>query len=443
MPRRAFAVTAIALGITMAVLDGAIANVALPAIARQLRIGSIESIWVVNAYQLTIVVALLPFASLGDIHGYRRVYVSGLALFTVSSLGCALSASLTGLVAARICQGLGAAGMMSVNTALVRFIYPRRLIGQGVGINAMVVACSAVIGPSLAAGILAIGDWPWLFAVNIPVGLLALAVSRHLPVTPGSGQRFDLVGALLNAATFGLLITAIDGLAHGGQEIMMAAQVAVAALLAAILVRRQSQHPAPLLPVDLLLRPMFALSIAASICAFCGQMLAFVSVPFHFLIDLHRSQWEAGLLMTPWPATLMVVAPFAGRLADRIPPALLCTVGLLIFASGLGLLATLPAAPDNLQIAWRMAVSGLGFALFQAPNNRTIISSAPVARSGGASGMLGMARLLGQSTGAALVALAFGRFAAHGTQASLWTGAGFALLAALFSVLRPKRQVQS
>lgn len=423
----------------MAVLDGAIANVALPAIARQLQVTSVASIWVVNAYQLTIVMTLLAFAALGDIIGYRRVYMAGLAVFTLASLACALAGDLPVLVATRVLQGLGAAGMMSVNTALVRFIYPRRLIGQGVGINAMVVAVSAVIGPSIAAGILAIGDWPWLFAVNLPVGLAALVFARHLPVTQGSGRSFDLTGALLNAATFGLLITAIDGFAHGGSEGGISLQIIVAIGIGLVLVRRQSQHPAPLLPVDLLLRPMFALSIAASICAFSGQMLAFVSLPFHLQGELHRSQLETGLLMTPWPLAVTVIAPLAGRLADRYPAGVLGGIGLTVFAAGLGLLATLPADPGNLEIAWRMAVCGAGFALFQSPNNRTIIASAPVARSGGASGMLGMARLLGQSTGAALVALAFGRFPAIGTAVSLWTGVGFALAAALFSGLRPRR----
>ncbi|MTJ84380.1 MAG: MFS transporter [Telmatospirillum sp.] len=441
MPRRAFAVAAIALGITMAVLDGAIANVALPVIARQLQVDNVASIWVINAYQLTIVLCLLPFAALGDILGYRRVYIGGLTVFTLASLACALSSTLPALVATRVLQGLGAAGMMSVNTALVRFIYPRRLIGQGVGINAMVVAVSAVLGPSIATAILAAGSWPWLFAVNLPVGVAALAVSRHLPVTEGSGRSFDVIGALLNGVTFGLLITAIDGLAHGGAETVVVLQAAIAIGVGIVLVRRQARHPAPLLPVDLLLRPIFALSIAASICAFSAQMLAFVSLPFHLQGELHRSQLETGLLMTPWPLAVAVVAPIAGRLSDRYPPSILGAIGLVTFAGGLTLLASLSDAPANLDIAWRMAVCGLGFALFQAPNNRTIISSAPVARSGGASGMLGMARLLGQSTGAALVALALGRFPAMGTAVSLWTGTGFALAAALFSGLRPPRTV--
>jgi DHA2 family multidrug resistance protein-like MFS transporter len=441
LPRRAFAILAIALGISMSVLDGTIANVALPTIARQLGITTVESIWVINAYQLTIVMALLPLASLGDGIGYRRIFTCGLALFTCASLACSQAESLTTLTVARVFQGLGAAGMMSVNTALVRFTYPPRLLGQGIGINAMVVAASAVIGPSVATAILAIGSWPWLFAVNLPIGVIALAASRSLPEPRRSGKRFDIPSAFLNALTFGLLITAIDALGHGRAVGSVGLQIGLAAVVGTALVSRQLNRPAPLLPVDLLRNPVFALSITASICAFSAQMMTFVSLPFYFQDALHRSQMETGLLMTPWPLAVAVIAPLSGRLADRFRPSILGGIGLSVFAGGVALLALLPLTPSNTDIAWRMALCGAGFALFQSPNNRTIIGSAPESRSGGASGMLGMGRLLGQSTGAALVALAFGRFPADGTLVSLWSGCAFALAAALASTLRPIKKV--
>ncbi|HXP97459.1 MAG TPA: MFS transporter, partial [Telmatospirillum sp.] len=298
LPRRTFAVVAIALGIAMAVLDGTIANVALPTIARQLQISSVESIWVINAYQLTIVMALLPLSSLGDGIGYRRVFTAGLLLFTFASLACSQADGLVSLVIARAFQGLGAAGMMSVNTALVRFTYPPHLLGQGIGINALVVAASAVIGPSIATIILEMGSWPWLFAVNLPIGAIALVAARCLPDPHGSGRRFDVPSALLNALTFGLLITAIDALGHGRAVGAVALQVGAAIAVGIVLVFRQLHRPAPLLPIDLLRNPVFALSITASFCAFAGQMLAFVSLPFHLQDALHRTQMETGLLMT-------------------------------------------------------------------------------------------------------------------------------------------------
>ncbi|HVC12111.1 MAG TPA: MFS transporter, partial [Burkholderiales bacterium] len=163
LPQRAWAMLAIGLAITMSVLDSAIANVALPTIASDLHATPADSVWVVNAYQLVITVLLLPLASLGEIIGFRRIYRTGLAIFTAASLGCALSHSLLGLSLARLVQGVGAAGVLSVNAALVRFIYPRRLLGRGIGIIAFVVAVSAAAGPTVAAGILAVASWPWLF----------------------------------------------------------------------------------------------------------------------------------------------------------------------------------------------------------------------------------------------------------------------------------------
>src|ERR1700729_609951 len=156
-PQRNWAILTIALGIVMAVMDGAIANVALPTIAQDLNASPSFSVWIVNGYQLAITISLLPLASLGEIIGYRRVYLAGLALFTIASLLCALSHTLVLLTLARIVQGFGAAGIMSVNAALVRFTYPRKQLGHGIGINALVVAVSAAVGPTLAAGILSGG----------------------------------------------------------------------------------------------------------------------------------------------------------------------------------------------------------------------------------------------------------------------------------------------
>src|SRR3984957_7213462 len=174
LPRRYWSIVTIALGLIMAVMDGAIANVALPTIAQDLHATSSFSIWIVNGYQLAVVITLLPLSSLGEIIGYRRIYMAGLALFTVASLLCALSHTLLLLTAARVVQGFGAAGIMSVNSALVRFTYPRALLGRGIGINALVVAISAAVGPTVAAAILAVRTWPYLFAVNIPIGIAAL-----------------------------------------------------------------------------------------------------------------------------------------------------------------------------------------------------------------------------------------------------------------------------
>jgi MFS transporter, DHA2 family, multidrug resistance protein len=438
---RVLAMAAIGLAMTMAVLDGAIVNVALPVMAKDLAVKPADAIFVVNAYQVAVTASLLPFAALGDIFGFRKVYLPGLAVFVAASLACAVAPSLPLLIAARVVQGFGAAAIMSVNIGFVRFIYPHRIIGQGVANVALVVAVASAAGPTVAAAILSVATWPWLFLVNVPVGLLALAVaSRTLPVTPASGRPFDLVSAALNAVTFGLLIIGIDGLGDPGAQGIAAAELAGALIVGAVFVSRQIRLPAPLLPVDLLRIPAFALSMATSVASFCAQMVSYVALPFYFQDVLHLSSTQTGFLLTPWPIAVAVMAPISGRLADRYPPGILGGIGLALLAAGLVSVTLLPAAPATLDIVWRLTLCGLGFGLFQSPNNKVIVMSAPRERAGGASGMQSTARLTGQSLGAALVAVIFGL--THGAgpgravALSLACAVGLAVIGGCASVLR-------
>ena len=436
-PARSWAVASVALAIGMTVLDSAIANVALPVIAHDFGAKPADSIWIVNAYQLAVVIALLPLASLGEIIGFRRIYMAGLALFTLASLACALSPNLTALTAARALQGFGAAGVMSVNGGLVRFIWPHRMLGRGIGVNALVVSVASAIGPTLASGILALGPWPWLFAVNIPVGLAALVLaSRALPANPLSGRRFDVVSATLNALTFGLTIMGADVVTRTSAKISGGVELAAGLVFGTLLVRREWPRRRPLVPFDLLRGRVFALSIATSIASFAAQTLAFVSLPFHFENSLHRSQVATGLLMTPWPVALAILAPLAGWLSDKVSAALLCAAGLLAMAAGLAALVLMAPGAGDLDIAWRMALCGLGFGLFQSPNNRMMLTSAPRERAGAAGGMLGTARLTGQTLGAVLTAIMFELFSARGETIALKAAAAFALAAAAISLTR-------
>lgn len=441
-PRRNWAMVVIALGMTMAVLDGAIANVALPTIAKDLNVNPANSIWVVNAFQLAMTISLLAFSSLGDLWGYKRTYVVGLGMFTITSLICALSDSFITLVIARGLQGFSAAAITSVNTALLRIIYPSRLLPRGMGINGLIIAVAAAAGPTVAAAILAVANWPWLFAINVPIGVIAFIMGiRLLPLNPtkAEGQRFDVTSAVMNALTFGLLITVIDGFAHDIHWYILVPGFAVMLLIGWFFIRRQLHHPYPLLPVDLLHNRIFTLSLLTSVFSFVAQMLALVSIPFFFQRVLHLSEVATGLLLTPWPLATMITAPLAAKLMDRYSAGMLGSIGLLIFGGALFLLATMPAQPSHIDIIWRMFVGGIGFGLFITPNNSTIIASAPRERSGGASGMLGMARLLGQTVGAAFVAVIFAMFPLHGMRYSLLFGGIIAVISAFISGLRWKK----
>ena len=383
MPTRFWAILAVAFGVSLSVIDGAIANVALPTMARMLGISSANSIWIVNAYQLAIVVSLLSFSALGDVIGYRKIYIGGLGIFIVASLGCTLSDSLATLVTARVCQGFGAAAITSVNTTLIRLIYPRRHLGRGMGVNATVVAVSSVAGPTLASGILSIATWPWLFAINIPIGLIACLLSyRFLPKNPVRirGRHFDWRDGLMNALTFGLLIASIEGYSHGLKPSYIGISVILLVLIGTLFVRSQLHKPYPILPFDLLRIPIFSVSVITSICSFIAQMLAMVALPFYLQKTFGYTEVHTGLILTAWPAIIMVVAPIAGLLVERIHAGAMGGVGLLIMAAGVVLLAFLPEQPHVADIVWRLLLCGLGFGLFQSPNNSILIASARAKR---------------------------------------------------------------
>ncbi len=440
VPQRHWVMGCALLGVVLAGLDSAIANIALPTIARELATTDAATVWVVNSYQLAVAVCLLPVASLGESLGLKRIYGFGLALFTVASLGCAVAPTLHLLVAARLVQGVGGACMAALGGALVRSIYPRRLLGQGFALIALFVAVSAALGPTLAALILSVATWPWLFLINVPLGLVAVPLFLAVaPPSPRRARRLDVTGALLNAAALGLVVVGVDGLG-GTARALALGEISTGIVCGVILVWQQSRRQAPLLPLDLLRIPLFALSVGTSICSYAAQILAYVSLPFLFQTVMHRSAVATGLLVTPWPLLVAVAAPVAGRLSARYPASILGSIGLALLATGLVLLATMPALPADWNVVWRMAICGVGFGFYQTPNNLTLMTAGPPDRSGAASGMVAVARTIGWSLGSALVALVFDLLAGAGAVACLEVGAGFAAVGALVSVSRTGAQ---
>ena len=435
------ALVAVLLGVALGALDTSIANTALPAIAHDLNATAAQSIWIVNAYQLAVVAGLFPLAAMGDLFGARRIFLWGIALFTVASLACALAPSLLALSVARGFQGLGAAGVMSVNIALVRMIFPAARLGRGVGLNAFVVGTSFALGPTVASLVLSVADWPWLFALSVPFGLVAFAFAwSTLPRTERQAHKVDPLTALLSAVCFGLLVFGISSGAQLANWVQTVAPLAVAVVAGAWLLKRQAGHPAPMLPVDLFRLPLFKLSVLTAFGAFATQGVAFVSLPFYFERVLNRDPIETGFLMTAWPAAVALLAPFAGRLSDRYAPGLLCGIGLCVLSAGMVSLFLLDQHAVTQDIVWRMALCGIGFGFFQSPNLRAIMSSAPANRSGGASGVIAMGRLLGQTSGATLVAFCFGLMSAQGANTALLIGSVAAALAAISSFSRLKYQ---
>jgi MFS transporter, DHA2 family, multidrug resistance protein len=406
LPQRYAAVAAILGAIVLVVLDGAIANVALPSIALQLHTAPADAVWIVTAYQLAVVMFLLPASAVGERLGYRRVFAAGVALFTTASVLCALAPSLPWLVAARCLQGLGSAAVMPLGLALLRYTYPRRMLGQAIAWNALVIAGASAVGPAVGAGLLSIASWPWLFAVNLPVGALVLAACAGLPRPQTTGRHLDIGSIALNAIMFATFVLGSDKMPsspwYAGALLIGSAASMV------LLVRREMPKAAPLIPLDLLRVPSFRVSIIASVCCFTGQMIGYVALPFYFQHELGLSAMDTGLSMTPWPVAVMVAAPLSARLAKRVPTAWLCAVGGGLLAIGLALCAAWPIHGDpSLPMAVFTSLAGLGFGLFQTPNNQNMLLAAPKERSAAAGGAQGTARLTGLTLGSLSMGLMF------------------------------------
>lgn len=444
---RRLAVIVLIVGTLMAVLDGSIVNIALPAIARELHTSAAVTIWVANAFLLVDAVGLLSFAALGDVIGYRRVYLLGLIVFTLSSLGCALSRDMGFLIGMRGVQGFGAAAMLSVGPALYRTIFPARLLGSALGLSALVVAFGLAAGPSIGGAILAVLNWPWLFVFNVPLGVAASALAyKALPRTPGRGGRFDFLGALLSMAALGGIVLGVDGFAHAGRDWSVAPLLSLSVVSGLAFVLWQRRCPHPLLPLQIFRARRFSLAAMTSFVAFTAQGIAFIALPFLFQSVQGYSPLMAAFLFTPWPLAIIGAGPLAGRLSDRINPALISTAGLSVFILGLAAVALLVSEASVPDILWRTALCGLGYGFFQAPNNVELLSSVERHRSGVASGVLASARTFGQSVGAAVVALLLVQLAPGQKRiaavdivpvhAALWAGCAIACCAFVLSISR-------
>ena len=435
-PKGRVAIAAVLAAMVLVVLDAAIANIALPTIAQSLHVSPAMSVWVITAYQTALLMALLPCAALGESVGYRRVFTGGIALFTGASVLCALSPSLPWLVAARLLQGLGGAAVMALGVALLRVVVPHQRLGAAIGWNALAVALASAAGPALGAAVLSVTTWPWLFAVNLPLGILVLLATRALPDEGGTAGRLDLVSVALNAGAFALVVIGAELLPT--RPTLAAVFLATAALVLVVLVRREMPKVVPLIPLDLLRFNSFSTSVIASVCCFSGQTAGMVALPFSLQHSLGQDTLMVGLYMIPWPSMVAVSALFAGRLADRLSTAWLCAVGSVCLATGLGAVALWPLKGNPLMLVPFTMLCGLGFGVFNVANNRNMFLSAPRERSGAAGGMQGTARLLGQTVGAVIMTLLL---TVTSTDAATRLGFGIAAMLALMAGLVSMKRV--
>ena len=442
LPRRYAAIAALCFGTALVIIDGGVANVALPTIARDLNEDSSAVVAIVTVYQLMLVMLMLPFAGLGERIGLKRMYQLGQLVFTVATLLCFFARSLPFLLVVRAVQAVGAAGALAVASALIRQTYPAAQLGRGLGVNSVVVASSAAAAPTIGGLVLSVGPWPWVFACAIPFALASLLLGRALPDPAPGNRRFDVGGAVMCAAMFGLVIGGAESAVHGDSPLVSAAIVLLGLAVGRIYVRREREAVQPILPVDLLSRPVIALSTVGGFTAFVASMTLLLSTPFRLTHEYGLTAAAVGAAIAPWPLTNMVVAPLSGWLSDRVPAGLLGGVGMAISITALLLIAHMPADPGWFDIAWRMALCGAGFGTFLPPNARLIIGSAPRERAAAAGGLVSTVRLVGQTTGATLVAALLALGAGSGNVPPL-VAAALALVAGVCSVARLRPSVRN
>ncbi|MQA80678.1 MAG: DHA2 family efflux MFS transporter permease subunit [Streptosporangiales bacterium] len=403
---------ALCLGFFMILLDTTIVNVAIPDIIDKVGTSLDEALWVVNAYVLVYAVLLISAGRLGDIVGPRTMFMAGLVVFVVASAACVLSQSPGQLIAARAVQGVGGAMLTPQTLTILTTIFPRERRGAAFGIWGAVAGVATVTGPTLGGYLVTEWDWRWIFFVNLPVGVIALVLAVVLvpDLRPGRKHRLDLLGvalasAGLTALTYGLLEgERYDWGTIRGFVSIPAVLVLGVVLLAAFAVWQRVQRSEPLLPFEVFRDRNFTLtSIVAAALTF-GMLGIFLPLTIYLQTVLDLTALEAGLTIAPMPLVAMVLAPLAGRLADRIGGKYLLVAGLLLFAGGIGaVVATTGPDSGRWDFLAGLLVAGLGMGFIFAPLQTVSMRDIPPRLAGSASGVQNTIRQLGGVIGGAVV----------------------------------------
>jgi DHA2 family multidrug resistance protein-like MFS transporter len=437
---RARVMIAVMMTTLMGVFDGTMINIALPSMAQAMQVPAGYAVWFANGYLLSAAMTLLIFAALAARYGTRPVFLAGLATFTLTSLGCALATTPEMLIGMRILQGIGGAATLSIAPAILRSVFPGRLLGRVLGLHALLIASSTAIAPVLGGTILDILSWQWLFAINLIPGTLALVLAgKALPGNVTSGLAgFDLPGAVLSATLLGSTIMMANSFSRP-HEALCWGLLALGCMVVFIWHIRRVR--APLLPPAIFHNGRFTLAALTSLASFISQGITFIALPFLFQTVYGYSPVVSALLFIPWPIGIVLIAPHAGRWADTFSAPLISTLGLVIFVVGLILLATLPATPAMWDICLRSLVCGIGFGCFQSPNNREMLANVSREYASYASGILSIARTFGQCLGAAVVGILLAVMSTEAVNIALWIAVAASVASVLFSLSRLRKSL--
>ncbi len=393
----------IMLGGIMGPIDASIVNVVLPTITGSFGVDISAAQWVPMIYLLTISSLLLFYGRLGDILGYRRVYLSGLSGFVVASGLCGLSPSIHWLIAFRAVQGLAAGMMMAVGLAIITTAFPPTERGKALGINAISISAGLAIGPSLGGFVTSLLDWRFVFLINIPIGIISLLWGyRVIPDVKGQPGKLDIPGLAAAFVFLSAVLLFVNRFQSLGLSYANVTVLLVAVLAGIVFFRVESKAAQPMLNLSLFRSAAFSLANVSALLNFMSQYVMIFLTPFYLQRVLHYEANGVGLIMTSFPLAVMVVAPLSGTLSDRIGTGALACLGAAICATALFFMSGLTGSARPADLLWRLALFGLGTGIFQSPNTSAVMGSTPRPHLGIASGILATMRNVGMVLGIAI-----------------------------------------
>jgi EmrB/QacA subfamily drug resistance transporter len=405
--RKWWTLGAVAFGLFMIMLDNTIVNVALPAIQRDLDIGISELEWVFNGYALTFGVLMLTGGKLADLMGRRRIFIVGLVIFTAASLACGLASSASLLIGARVVQGVGSALMNPATLSIITATFPPRQRGMAIGIWAGVSAMALAIGPLVGGLITQHISWNWIFFINVPIGVLAIIVTRLVVAESrdtSAEQRLDLPGLVSSAvALFALTYGLIEANTYGWTSGRILGLFAVAVVGLAVFVVLESRQRAPMLDLSLFKNSTFAGANAVMMLVGLAMFGVFFFISLFVQNILGYSAIQAGASFLPMTVLIILIAPAAGKFSDRVGSRWLMGGGMILLSVSLFLFSRLDAASDFWNILPGLIVGGFGMGLVMTPTTAAAMGSVAVDKAGVGSAVLNSMRQVGGSLGIAVM----------------------------------------
>jgi EmrB/QacA subfamily drug resistance transporter len=404
-------VLGVGIGVFIFALDVYIVNLALPIMVDSLHTSFATIQWIVLSYLLAIAIFVLSVAKLGDVWSKKRLYIIGLIVFTVSSLLCGLAPTVEFLIVFRAFQGIGAAFLSGLGTAMIVEVFPPEERGLGLGIRAGVFGLGISSGPTVGGLLIGLGGWPLIFLVNVPIGIIGiLIVARFVPssIVSGAKEGFDIIGTLILTITLTCFTLGITLLQSGGSgsnaALPMLALSAISLVGFLVLEARISE---PMLDLKIFRSLEFSLGLGLRFLGNFVMAGVIFMLPFFLELVKHYPTEQAGLLLAVPPIIIVLTAPVAGILSDRFGAAIISLIGLVLMAVGCLLVSTFDTELTVLNYIVAIIPYGLGVGMFQSPNNSAIMGAAPKERLGIASGLLSLSRILGQTAGVPLVGALF------------------------------------